>query len=239
MSATLASPEPGVRRRGPSLLEVAVVLATIGVVAMAGLPSLTGSIESARLLDTRREMTRLEAAFTAYYEDTLSFPASFQDLVADVSDRDGWAGPYLAALGARSVGASLSLIRDAWDAPYDVVIHDRHSLTLTSRGPDGELGSADDCVLQLDMTAALRRATRVQLDLLHAALSAYNAQHLPAAPLPQDVPALITRLIESGCLPQGLDDLSLDAWGEPLTPDPPGQDPVVRLRSPRLALSLP
>lgn len=234
VTSAAASADGVPRRRGPSLLEVVVVLAAVAVIAMAGLPSLTGSIESARLLDTRREMSRLETAFSAYFEDTLALPASFQDLVADVSDREGWAGPYLAALGPRSVGASLSLIRDAWDAPYHVALHDGHTATLTSRGPDGQLGSPDDCVLNLDMTPILRRETRQRLDLLQAAISAYNARHLPDRPLPREARALVERLIAAGFLPDGVEHLARDAWGTPWRADPPGRDPLVRLSSARL-----
>lgn len=220
--------------RGFSLLELIVVMSILAVIGGMALPTVGKSVQRARVADTRRELNNLEVALTAYFEDTLAFPASFDGLEHDPGDVPGWAGPYLRTLSATSVGAGMSLTEDAWEQPYHVKLSAGVELTITSPGADGTRSTDDDIVLIVDVTPVLRRSTRAELSRLNSAVASYNAEYLPDAPLPQDIDALVERLQDSGLLPAGLPGPTRDAWGSLYAPVPPDEDPVVLLGSPHL-----
>lgn len=220
---------------GFSLIELVVVMAILTVLAGAAVPVVSKGLTRARVQETRRELDELAPALTAYFEDTGRFPPTFDDLERDGADVPGWTGPYLRARVGTSAGTSASLEQDAWDQPYSIGLVDGTALTVTSPGIDGRLGTEDDLALALDVTPVLRRRTLAELALLNQAVAAYNATHLPAAPLPRAMDDLLEALVEADLLPAGLDGLDTDAWGDAYRPDPPDQDPVVILQSQNLS----
>lgn len=126
---------------GFSLLELIVVMSILAVLAGAAIPVVSKSITRSRITDTRGRLARLESAIQAYFEDTGRFPPRFEDLETNVSDVDGWVGPYLRALTAGAVGPSTDLGKDAWGRAYEVGSSGDSALYLVSLGPDGTLES--------------------------------------------------------------------------------------------------
>ena len=125
------------RRRFPSKGFLAVLALTALCVWEVIRPRV-GS-EPGQQVAARTELGDLKVSLGAYEVDTGGFPTSQQGLGALVHPPPGvtnWHGPYRRAV-----------YKDPWEHDYIYVypgIHNRSGFDLSSMGPDGKAGDADD-----------------------------------------------------------------------------------------------
>jgi len=122
-----------VRQSGFTLIEILVVMAIIGMLAVMVAPSIFNQQAGAQRDAALTQIASLETALDAYRLDVGQYPDSLEGLVENDSDRAAWNGPYLRR----------DLPQDPWGNDY-VYDSDGRSFTLVSYGPDGERGGEGD-----------------------------------------------------------------------------------------------
>ena len=118
---------------GFTLIEILVVMAIIGMLAMMVAPNIFNQQAGARRDAALAQISALEAALDTYRLDVGQYPDSLEGLVENNSGRAAWNGPYL----RREVPL------DPWGNEY-VYDSDGRGFTLVSYGPDGERGGEGD-----------------------------------------------------------------------------------------------
>jgi general secretion pathway protein G len=120
-------------QRGFTLIEILVVMAIIGMLAVMVAPNLfrqqAGAMRDAAL----SQISSLETALDSYRLDMNQYPDSLSELMEDESGSASWNGPYL----RRQVPA------DPWGNDY-VYQSDGRNFTLMSYGADGAQGGEGD-----------------------------------------------------------------------------------------------
>jgi len=121
------------RVRGFTLIEILVVMAIIGMLAVMVAPNLfrqqAGAMRDAAL----SQISSLETALDSYRLDMNRYPDSLAELMENESGSASWNGPYL----RREVPM------DPWGNDY-VYQSDGRSFTLLSYGADGARGGEGD-----------------------------------------------------------------------------------------------
>lgn len=124
---------------GFTLIELMVVIAVIGTLAMLVGQSVFRNVADARTATAQSQIEILSSALESYRMDNLSYPTTEQGLEAlRVRPADGagllnWRGPYLRK----------SVPKDPWGRPYHYVspgIHNPESYDLYTLGRDGLVG---------------------------------------------------------------------------------------------------
>ncbi|MEZ5489907.1 MAG: type II secretion system major pseudopilin GspG [Gammaproteobacteria bacterium] len=119
--------------RGFTLIEILVVMAIIGMLAVMVAPNLfqqrVGAMRDAAL----SQISSLETALDSYRLDLNRYPDSLDALMENETGSASWNGPYL----RRAIPA------DPWGNEY-VYQSDGRSFTLISYGADGAQGGEDD-----------------------------------------------------------------------------------------------
>jgi prepilin-type N-terminal cleavage/methylation domain-containing protein len=240
-------------RRGFSILELIVALAMLLILAGVTAPIAAAVITRNRIDDTRREMKSFVAAIQNYYWDCKAWPTSLSQLQTNSPAATGWNGPYATDLLSGKAGSKLSLDQDAWGQAYVLPTYTYPSggsgspitftpppsvnqITIRSKGPDQVANTADDLTQAIDVTALKRKETVDELNVLNAAIAAYNRQYLTTAPLPgNNMTNLFEALYTANLLvrPAGgaTDPLKTDGWGTAYTAQPANVTPCVRLTS--------
>ena len=118
---------------GFTLIEILVVMAIIGMLAVMVAPSIFNQQAGAQRDAALSQISALEAALDTYRLDVGEYPDSLEGLVENDSGRAAWNGPYL----RREVPL------DPWGNEY-VYDSDGRGFTLVSYGPDGERGGEGD-----------------------------------------------------------------------------------------------
>ena len=118
---------------GFTLIEILVVMAIIGMLAVMVAPNIFNQQAGARRDAALAQISALEAALDTYRLDVGQYPDSLEGLVENDSGRAAWNGPYL----RREVPL------DPWGNEY-VYDSDGRGFTLVSYGPDGERGGEGD-----------------------------------------------------------------------------------------------
>ncbi len=118
---------------GFTLIEILVVMAIIGMLAVMVAPNIFNQQSGARRDAALSQISALEAALDTYRLDVGQYPDSLEGLVENDSGRAAWNGPYL----RREVPL------DPWGNEY-VYDSDGRGFTLVSYGPDGERGGEGD-----------------------------------------------------------------------------------------------
>ena len=98
--------------RGLSLIEVMVVLAIIGLVAVIATPQIINYFERAKVDTAQIQVRALSSNVDLYRMDTGRYPTAeqgLQALVAPPPDETRWRGPYI---------KSASSLIDPWGNPY-------------------------------------------------------------------------------------------------------------------------
>lgn len=119
--------------RGFTLIEILVVMAIIGMLAVMVAPNLfrqqAGAMRDAAL----SQISSLETALDSYRLDMNRYPDSLAELMENESGSASWNGPYL----RREVPM------DPWGNEYEYQSNGR-SFTLLSYGADGARGGEGD-----------------------------------------------------------------------------------------------
>ena len=118
---------------GFTLIEILVVMAIIGMLAVMVAPNIFNQQAGAQRDAALSQIASLEAALDAYRLDVGQYPDSLDGLLENDSGRAAWNGPYL----RREVP------QDPWGNDYIYEADDR-SFSLVSYGPDGERGGEGD-----------------------------------------------------------------------------------------------
>ncbi len=237
-------------RRGFSLLELLVVLAILAVVGGMAVPVVAAKLTRDKVDETRKELQTLVPAIENFWRDCRRFPATLSALESNVPAVAGWTGPYATALLSGRPGVDLSLDKDAWNQPYVLTAGSSNGyspttatnqITIKSGGPDRTAGTSDDLTQIVDVVFLRRDETLDELEILNAAIQAYNDQFLASAPLPTNLDQLLAALYNANLLPRpsgnSQDPLLTDGWGSRYAASPPNVTPVVRLASPNVAAS--
>mgnify|MGYP005646112801 FL=1 len=118
---------------GFTLIEILVVMAIIGMLAVMVAPNIFNQRAGAQRDAALSQISALEAALDTYRLDVGQYPDSLEGLVENDSGRAAWNGPYL----RREVPL------DPWGNEY-VYDSDGRGFTLVSYGQDGERGGEGD-----------------------------------------------------------------------------------------------
>ncbi|MDG2141177.1 MAG: type II secretion system major pseudopilin GspG [Gammaproteobacteria bacterium] len=119
--------------KGFTLIEILVVMAIIGMLAVMVAPNIFNQQSGAQRDAALSQISSLEAALDTYRLDTGRYPDSLSGLRENDSGRASWGGPYL----RREVP------KDPWGNDY-VFDSNGRDFTLFSYGPDGERGGEGD-----------------------------------------------------------------------------------------------
>ena len=121
------------RESGFTLIEILVVMAIIGMLAIMVAPNIFNQQAGAQIDAALSQISSLEAALDTYRLDVGEYPDSLEGLRENISGRAAWNGPYL----RRDVPL------DPWGNDYVYDANGRE-FTLSSYGPDGEQGGEGD-----------------------------------------------------------------------------------------------
>jgi general secretion pathway protein G len=219
-------------RSGFSLIELIIAVTIMSALAAVAVPVAGTVLDQGYSKASRIEMKNLAEATQAMYRDTWTLPTEAADLLIDPGTA-GWSGPYLPGAFTDKISGLGGYEVDGWSVAYDFAISG-YVLTITSAGPDGTVGSADDLALPIDVTPILRDETLERLDTINAAVQNYNLLYQLTEPLPAGYASIRSALVAKGYLPDAA-AYETDAWGDAFTEDPLGLAPVVRVTSTHLA----
>lgn len=121
------------RDTGFTLIEILVVMAIIGMLAIMVAPNIFNQQAGARRDAALSQISTLEAALDTYRLDVGEYPDDLEGLMENSSDSAAWNGPYL----RRAVPV------DPWGNEY-VYEATAREFSLISYGADGERGGEDD-----------------------------------------------------------------------------------------------
>ena len=218
-------------KSGFSLIEMVVVVAIMMVIAGAAVPITTKVLTYKARQATKTEIQYLSGASAEFFKDTRRLPTDIAELLVDPGDA-GWSGPYMPGVVTDQITGLTGYQVDAWSRAYSVGATG-DVLTITSSGEDATTGTETDIAIDLDVTYLRREGTLAQLETINRAVSQYNDQFLSSAPLSTSWSTAVNTLVTSGFLPTS-DGYSEDWWGAEFVADPPGVNPVVRIKSPTL-----
>jgi general secretion pathway protein G len=126
-------------RRGFTLIELLLVMVILAVLAAIVVPKFAAHRQHADTTKATTDISTLETALDAFQVNTGRYPASEEGLSALVtapSNVTGWEGPYIKAVPM-----------DPWGHQYiyrSPGEHNASGFDLSSSGPDGQEGTADD-----------------------------------------------------------------------------------------------
>lgn len=118
---------------GFTLIEILVVMAIIGMLAIMVAPNIFNQQAGARRDAALSQISTLAAALDTHRLDVGEYPDSLEGLMENESDSAAWNGPYL----RRAVPL------DPWGNEY-IYEATARTFTLISYGADGERGGEDD-----------------------------------------------------------------------------------------------
>lgn len=124
--------------KGFTLVEMLLVVVILSTLAAMIVPRFAGRSDEARAAAARADvMANLASALDLYEIDNGAYPQRLEDLVSDPGNARRWRGPYI---------KKASRLRDPWGNAYVYVYPSLKGLDydLSSPGPDGQPGTADD-----------------------------------------------------------------------------------------------
>lgn len=120
-------------RSGFTLIEVLLVVVIIGILVGVVAPKFAGRAKQARIQGTRMTIKAVSTALDVYEVDNGKYPGSLQNLLSQSGELN-WQGPYLKDGRMPLDTWGLELRYTAQNTGYKI----------SSAGPDGQMGSADD-----------------------------------------------------------------------------------------------
>lgn len=120
------------RPNGFTLVEVLLVVAILGILAAIVAIKTIGQAEKARRQTTWTQADTLKTAIAQFEMEVGRLPNDLNELVFQGDDK--WPGPFL---------DSPEVPKDAWGNDFRME-HKGKLLQVTSPGPDGQFGTADD-----------------------------------------------------------------------------------------------
>jgi general secretion pathway protein G len=127
-------------RRAFTLIELLLVLVILGVLAAVVVPKLVGRGEQARVTRAGTDIANLSTVLDTYETDNGHYPSNDEGLNAllepPANVQSTWKGPYISQPPM-----------DPWQHPYIYRFpgaHNPRGFDLSSMGPDGQEGTADD-----------------------------------------------------------------------------------------------
>lgn len=129
------------KQRGFTLMELMVVIVILGVLASLVVPNLMGNKDRADRQKAVTDIVALENALDMYKLDNHRYPTTEQGMEALIT------APTLAPLAENysTDGYIRRLPNDPWGNDYILISPGEHgAVDITSAGPDGEAGTADD-----------------------------------------------------------------------------------------------
>jgi general secretion pathway protein G len=122
-------------QEGFTLVEMMVVIAIIGLIAVLVVPQIMHRMDEARMKTTRLQIRELETAVDMFKIDNGFYPASLDDLVRRPPNVKTWPPHgYLKELPKDAWGNDFAYIYPGVRGPYDIV----------SYGADGREGGEDE-----------------------------------------------------------------------------------------------
>jgi general secretion pathway protein G len=148
-------------RRAFTMIELMVVIVIIAILATAGTFLVRNVMITARIKETQATLSRVESACEEFKGDQGRYPLEELDssmwtafnLYGRLTN-PAFGGPYLEAQiedFCEADGSGNVRIVDGWgqDVTYEVIMRnasESRGVRITSVGPDGQLGTADDLV---------------------------------------------------------------------------------------------
>jgi general secretion pathway protein G len=132
-SLVLLKSDTNSSRAGFTLVEILLVVAILGILAGVAVVSLKGRTKTASIAATRTSIQAIGTAIDTYEVDNGIYPASLQNLLTKANESN-WNGPYM---------RDGRMPKDTWGNDFSYSLQG-DSYKLTSAGPDGQTGSADD-----------------------------------------------------------------------------------------------
>ena len=122
-------------KAGFSLLEMIIVLGIVGTLLTIIFTRISSSSEKAKISEANIRCKNIQSALLSYQMDIGSYPATAQGLGALIENPgvNGWQGPYI----------DKDSLNDPWTHPFTYSLG-AEGIELTSNGPDGLPGTADD-----------------------------------------------------------------------------------------------
>ena len=121
------------RARGFTIIELLIVMAILGMLAVMVAPNLFNQADGARRDAALSQISSLTSALDAYRLDVGQYPDELEGLIENDSGRSTWNGPYLRG----------DVPVDPWGNAY-VYESSGRDFSLISYGADGAPGGEDN-----------------------------------------------------------------------------------------------
>ncbi len=121
------------RQRGFTIIELLIVMAILGMLAVMVAPNLFNQADGARRDAAMSQISAIASALDTHRLDVGQYPEDLQGLMENTSDRASWNGPYL----------NNDVPRDPWGFEFQYSV-DGNTYTLMSYGADGRPGGEDN-----------------------------------------------------------------------------------------------
>ncbi len=206
------------RTAGFTLIELIIVMLIVTVMAGVVLPVASKVQDREARKATRIEMHSVEEAVRLYFVDTGALPAAASALSVDPGGVTGWSGPYISGGVGNGSSSSSDFDADGWQVAYQVSVSG-DVWTLRSAGPDRAQGTADDIIIDVDITRERRTVTDERLAVINLAIRLYNDDWLSppspqvADPLSDTWSTAFAQLVARGYIANASTYLT-DGWGD-------------------------
>ena len=118
---------------GFTIIELLVVMAILGMLAVMVAPNLFKQADSAKRKAALSQISTIRSVLDTHRLDVGSYPDSLEGLITNTSGRSSWEGPYIRK----------AVPRDPWGNEY-VYSMSSNDITLFSYGADGVRGGQDN-----------------------------------------------------------------------------------------------